>query len=46
MERGKIGGKSYFFPRKESIVNPPQEYYLLTVRLHLKGIEGTNKKTE
>ncbi|SHK33106.1 type I restriction enzyme, S subunit [Tepidibacter formicigenes DSM 15518] len=31
------------FKKKEALSNP-QDYYLLTVKLHLKGIEATNKK--
>lgn len=31
------------FKKKQSLSNP-QDYYLLTVKLHLKGIEATNKK--
>ncbi len=32
-----------FFPKKEA-VQYPQEYYLLTVKLHLNGVEATDKK--
>lgn len=32
-----------FSPKKE-IVQNPQDYYLLTVKLHLNGIEATDKK--
>lgn len=31
------------FKKKQALTNP-QEYYLLTVKLHLKGIEATNNK--
>ncbi|EYE87345.1 hypothetical protein Q428_13795 [Fervidicella metallireducens AeB] len=36
-------GEVLDFVRKEPIKNP-QDYYLLTVKLHVKGIEATNKK--
>ncbi len=36
-------GKVLFFPKKEALLNP-QDYYLLTVKLHLNGIEATDKK--
>ena len=36
-------GKVMKFPKKKP-VDKPEDYYLLTVKLHLKGIEATNKK--
>lgn len=36
-------GEVLDFIKKEPIKNP-QDYYLLTVKLHVKGIEATNKK--
>lgn len=36
-------GEVLDFAKKEPVKNP-QDYYLLTVKLHVKGIEATNKK--
>ncbi len=36
-------GEVLIFPKKEA-VQYPQEYYLLTVKLHLNGVEATDKK--
>ncbi|SKA83034.1 type I restriction enzyme, S subunit [Caloramator quimbayensis] len=36
-------GKALSFIKKEPVKNP-ENYYLLTVKLHVKGIEATNKK--
>lgn len=36
-------GRILEFPKKESLPNP-QDYNLLTVKLHVKGIEATDKK--